>query len=65
MLIDAHNDVVDAAGKIVSDAYTYAGQRIWEWHKEESKWFTGNDLPNFCIDLSAGYKHGRDYYDVH
>ena len=65
VLIESSEDDADKVGSIMSEAYTLAAYEMWQWHKNNSKWFKGLDLPSFCIDLSSGYKLGKTYFDVH
>ncbi len=46
-------------------AYEEASIAMWEWHKKHSKWFVGEDLPDFHIQLQSGSASGFNYYDVH
>ena len=65
VLIESSEDDADKVGSIMSEAYTLAAYEMWQWHKNNSKWFKDLDLPSFCIDLSSGYKLGKTYFDVH
>lgn len=58
-------DIAQDVGKIMNDALYEASIALWEWHKNESKWFVGEDLPDFHINLSSGFKVGKDYWAVH
>lgn len=61
-LCESHVDCVDEVGKAMSESYTYAAERMMEWHQTKSQWF--RDL-TFSIDLNGGYKVGYDYLDCH
>lgn len=61
-LCEAHEDCAEEVGAKMASCYTYASERMFEWHKEKSQWF--RDL-TFKIDLNGGYKIGYTYLDVH
>ena len=46
-------------------SYEEASYALWEWHKNNSKWFVGNDLPSFHIQLQSGSAVGENYYEIH
>lgn len=63
--VECAEDIVDDVGKIMCEAYEFASQECWEWHKKNSKWFVGHNQPSFMFNLAAGYKVGDNYWDVH
>lgn len=63
--VECADDITEEVGKLMAKSYTEASIALWEWHKEHSKWFVGNDLPSFHINLASGYKVGDSYWDVH
>lgn len=46
-------------------SYEEASFALHEWHTKHSKWFTGNDLPSFNIQLQSGSATGQNYFDIH
>lgn len=46
-------------------SYEEASIAMWEWHKKNSKWFVGSDLPSFHIQLQSGSSVGDNYYEIH
>lgn len=58
-------DVVEDVKKLMYKSYEEASIAMWEWHKKHSKWFKGNDLPSFHIQLQSGSSVGDNYYEVH
>lgn len=65
MLVEVSEEDSEKLGNIMSEAYTISAYELREWHRKNSKWFTGNDLPDFCIDLSSGFKMGKNYAECH
>ncbi len=63
--VECADDVVDDVKELMNKAYYEASIAMWEWHKKHSKWFTGNNLPSFHIQLNAGAKVGDDYWSIH
>lgn len=61
-LCESHKDCADEVGKAMANSYTYASDRMLEWHQTKSQWF--KDL-TFKIDLNGGYKIGKTYLDCH
>jgi hypothetical protein len=39
VLIESSEDDADKVGSIMSEAYTLAAYEMWQWHKNNSKWF--------------------------
>ncbi len=58
-------DVVDDVKRLMFKAYEEASFALHEWHTKHSKWFTGNDLPSFNIQLQSGSATGKNYYEIH
>ena len=63
--VECAEDQAQDVGKIMNDALYEASIALWEWHKTKSKFFVGSDLPSFPINLSSGFKVGKNYWDVH
>jgi len=63
--VECADDVVEDVKDLMNKSYLEASIALWEWHKKHSKWFTGNDLPSFHIELNAGCKVGDNYWDIH
>lgn len=72
-VIDTHDEVLlevtkgyeDIAGKLAGEAYTWAANQIFLYHKKNPIDFANSNPPVFPIDLNGGYKVGNNYYDVH
>jgi len=64
-LVESDEDCAEEVGFIMSDSFEKASKALWEWHDKHSEWFVGEYLPDFQINLSGGYKKGKNYYDVH
>lgn len=63
--VECADDVVEDVKRLMFKAYEEASYALWEWHKKHSKWFTGNDLPSFNIQLQSGSSVGENYYEIH
>ena len=63
--VECDLDVVDDVKKLMYKSYEEASIAMWEWHKKHTKWFKGNDLPSFNIQLQSGSSVGKDYFSVH
>jgi len=63
--VECADDVVEDVKDLMNTSYYEASIALHEWHKSESKWFTGNDLPSFNIELNAGCKVGDNYWAIH
>ena len=63
--IECALDIENEVKRLMFKAYEEASIAMWEWHKKHSKWFTGDDLPDFHIQLQSGSSSGRNYYDIH
>lgn len=61
-LCESHEDCAEEVGQAMCDAYKFASDACFEWHKENSSWF--KDL-SFAFNLDGGYKVGLDYLSVH
>lgn len=72
-ILDVHDEVLlevskgyeDVAGTMAGDAYTWAAQQIFNYHKKNPIDFANSNPPKFPIDLNGGYKVGSNYYSVH
>lgn len=72
-VLDVHDEVLlevsigyeDIAGKLAGEAYTWAADQIFRYHKSNTVDFANSRPPKFGIDLNGGYKVGDNYYDVH
>jgi hypothetical protein len=72
-ICDTHDEVLlevtegyeEVAGKMAGEAYTWAAQQIFSYHKKNPVDFANSNPPLFAIDLNGGYKVGKDYYSVH
>lgn len=63
--VESAPDCAEEVGKLMSKSYYEASIAMWEWHKKHSKFWIGEDLPTFHINLSSGFKTGNNYWDVH
>ena len=63
--VECDADIAQDVGKIMNDSLYQASIAMHEWHKKHSKWFSGSDLPDFHIQLNAGFKVGNNYWDIH
>ena len=63
--VECAEDITAEVGRLMNEAYFESSVAMWEWHKKNSRWFGGADLPDFHIQLNAGYKVGNNYWDVH
>lgn len=63
--VECSKDIEEDVKHLMFESYKVASERMWEWHKKYSKWFTGDDLPDFHIQLQSGSSSGKDYYSVH
>lgn len=63
--VECADDVVEEVKQLMFKSYEEASIALWEWHKKHSKWFVGNDLPSFHIQLQSGSAVGEDYYSIH
>lgn len=72
-IVDTHDEILlevsegyeDIAGKLAGDAYTWAANQIFLYHKKHPNDFANPRPPMFPIDLNGGYKKGHDYMEVH
>lgn len=64
-LIETTIGYEDLAGKMAGDAYTWAANQVYLYHKKHPYHFANEDPPKFSIDLNGGFKTGFNYYDVH
>jgi len=64
-LVESAPDVARDVGELMCKSYKEASLACWEWHKNHSKWFVGDDLPTFSFNLDGGYSTGQTYYDCH
>jgi len=65
-LVDCHPDISKEVGKLMCESYEVASYECWEWHKKNSKWFTGDDLPTFMFNLDGGCKiSANNYLETH
>lgn len=72
-VLDIHDEILleiskgyeDMAGKMAGEAYTWAAEQIFLYHKKHPEDFANPEPPLFPIDLNGGYKVGNNYYDVH
>lgn len=58
-------DIEEDVKRLMFKAYAEASEAMHDWHKKHSKWFVGNDLPNFAIQLQSGSSSGMNYFDIH
>lgn len=63
--VECDEDVVEDVKRLMYKSYEEASIAMWEWHKKNSKWFVGNDLPSFNIQLQSGSSVGNNYYEIH
>ena len=63
--VECPDDEVDIVKELMNNSYYEASIALWEWTKNKSKWFRGDDCPDFHIELNAGCKVGTNYWDVH
>ena len=63
--VECAEDIVEDVKQLMFKAYEEASLALWEWDKKHSKWFTGDDLPSFHIQLQSGSATGYNYFDVH
>lgn len=63
--VECDQDIEDDVKRLMFESYKVASERMWEWHKAHSKWFTGRDCPDFNIQLQSGSSSGMNYYDIH
>ena len=63
--VECDEDVVDDVKRLMFKAYSEASDAMHQWHRDNSKWFLGNDLPSFAIQLQSGSAVGDDYFSVH
>lgn len=63
--VECDDSVVEDVKTLMFKAYEEASFALHEWHTKHSKWFTGNDLPSFNIQLQSGSATGKNYYAIH
>lgn len=72
-ILDVHDEFLvesslkdcDKVGALMCEAYTYASDKCYEWHLNNSDKFANEGKPVFKFDLDGGYKVGKNYYEVH
>ena len=64
-MIESDEDCAERVGELMTEAYHTASYECWQWHKNHSKWFCNDFLPDFMFDLAGGFKLGKTYWDVH
>lgn len=64
-LVESAEDCAQEVGALMNKAFEEVSIALLEWHTNHSKFFVGDDLPKFAINLSAGFKIGKTYWDVH
>lgn len=64
-LIESDIDCAEEVGKLMRKSYEEVSYAVWEWYSKHSKWFVGDDLPDFCFNLDGGYTTGNNYYECH
>lgn len=64
-LVEASEEDAEEAGKLMCEAYKYASDKCFEWHKENQELFANSSPVLFPFDLDGGYKVGTDYLQTH
>ena len=47
------------------EAYEYASNACYEWHKNNPHLFPNEGTPDFAFNLDGGYKVGMTYLATH
>lgn len=55
----------DDVGRMYGQAYDWAANQIFEYHKRVPEDFANFGCPKFPIELDGGYKIGNNYYECH
>ena len=63
--VECSVDIEEEVKRLMFDSYKVASERLHEWHQTKSKWFRGDDCPDFAIQLQSGSSSGRNYYEIH
>lgn len=61
-LVESSEEDAEEVGQLMDDAYKYASDVCWEWHKKNSSYFKHISFP---FNLAGGYKVGETYLEVH
>jgi hypothetical protein len=64
-LVECSKNVAEEVGYLMVNSFTKVSQELHQWHEKNSKWFIGEDLPTFTIDLAGSYSIGENYYECH
>jgi hypothetical protein len=64
-LLEVKEGFEKEVGKLACDAYTWAANEIFKYHKAHPEQFANTGEPLFPIDLAGVYKVGKNYYEVH
>jgi len=64
-LFETSEEEAHEVGKLCTEAFTWAGQKLYEFYKKRPEMFPNVGGPEFAIDLAGGYDVGDNYSQAH
>ena len=65
VLIECYEDDARKVGKLMCEAYKYASDKCFEWHRDNPDKFPNEGKPLFPFNLDGGFEVGDNYLEVH
>lgn len=65
MLVETYPEVAEAVGKLMCDAYTWAGEQLHKWYMNNLDKYPAGGVPKIVPDFAGGYSVGQSYYECH